>query len=72
MDIPWQALPEDTLTALIEEFVSREGTEYGWHDYSLADKVAQVRLQLKRGETRIDFDPDSETCNIVAADGRRP
>ena len=65
MDIPWQALSDETLTRLLEEYVSREGTEYGHHDYSLADKVAQVRLQLERGLARIDFDPDTGTCHIL-------
>lgn len=65
MRIPWQQLSEDTLDAVIEEFVSREGTDYGHHEYSLADKVAQVRLQLKRSEVCIDFDPDTETCHLL-------
>jgi uncharacterized protein len=68
MHIPWQALSDETLTALIEEYVSREGTDYGHHEYTLADKVAQVRLQLARGQALIDFDPDSSTCHILPAD----
>lgn len=65
MRIPWQSLAEDTLTALIEEFVSREGTDYGLHEYTLADKVNHVRDQLRRGDAEIDFDVESSTCNIV-------
>lgn len=65
MKIPWERLDADTLDAVIEEFVSREGTDYGQQEYSLADKVAQVRLQLKRGEAWIDFDPDTETCHLL-------
>lgn len=66
MEIPWQRLSDDVLDAVIEEFVSREGTEYGAEDYSLAGKVAQVRLQLKRGEAVVDFDPDTETCHLMS------
>ncbi|MEX0738407.1 MAG: YheU family protein [Pseudohongiella sp.] len=66
MQIPWQRLSTEVLDAVIEEFVSREGTEYGMEDYSLAEKVAQVRLQLQRGEAVIDFDPDTETCHLIA------
>jgi len=65
MEIPWQRLPEDTLNAVIEEYVSREGTDYGDNEYTLADKVAQVRLQLQHGQAIIDFDPDTETCNLL-------
>ena len=64
MLIPWDALPPDTLDSVIEEFVSREGTDYGQYEYSLADKVAHVREQLKRREAWIDFDPDTETLDI--------
>lgn len=66
MEIPWQQLSDDVLDAVIEEFVSREGTEYGAEDYTLAAKVSQVRLQLQRGEAAIDFDPDTETCHLIA------
>lgn len=66
MEIPWQRLSDDVLDSVIEEFVSREGTEYGAEDYTLAAKVAQVRLQLQRGEAVIDFDPDTETCHLIA------
>jgi uncharacterized protein YheU (UPF0270 family) len=50
---------------VIEEYVSREGTDYGLHEYSMADKVAQVRLQLERGIAWIDFDPDTQTCHLL-------
>lgn len=66
MEIPWQRLSDDVLISIIEEFVSREGTEYGNQDYSLEEKVAQVRLQLQRGVAIIDFDPDTETCHLIA------
>lgn len=65
MLIPWDRLSAEVLDAVIEEYVTREGTDYGPHDYSLADKVAQVRLQLKRGEAVIDFDPDTQTCHLL-------
>jgi uncharacterized protein YheU (UPF0270 family) len=65
MEIPWQRLSNEVLDGVIEEFVSREGTEYGAEDYTLAQKVAQVRLQLRRGEAVIDFDPDTETCHLI-------
>ncbi|HLT64503.1 MAG TPA: YheU family protein [Pseudohongiella sp.] len=65
MLIPWDRLSPEVLDAVIEEYVTREGTDYGPYDYSLADKVAQVRLQLQRGEAVIDFDPNTETCHLL-------
>ena len=68
MDIPWQRLSPETLDGLVEEFVSREGTEYGARDYSLEEKVEQVKRQLKDGRARIVYDPEVQTCHIVPAE----
>ncbi len=64
MEIPWRKLSDEALTAVIEEFVTREGTEYGARDYGLAEKVAQVRAQLRDGKLGLDFDPDSGSCQL--------
>ena len=66
MDIPWQHIQTDTLRRLIESFVTREGTDYGHKSYSLDEKVDQVLSQIKRGEAKITYDSDTETCNIVS------
>ena len=42
MIIPIEELSNDTLTAILEEFVLREGTEYGAEDVSLTQKIAQI------------------------------
>ncbi|HUR35085.1 MAG TPA: YheU family protein [Vicinamibacterales bacterium] len=58
-------LEPDTLRAVIESFVLREGTDYGLHETSLDTKVAQVMKQLRRGEAQITFDPATESVNLV-------
>jgi uncharacterized protein YheU (UPF0270 family) len=58
-------LEPDTLRAVIESFVLREGTDYGEHETSLDTKVAQVLRQLRRGEAHITFDPATESINVV-------
>jgi uncharacterized protein YheU (UPF0270 family) len=65
LNIPWQDLSEDALYGVIEEFVTREGTEYGASEISLRDKCHQVRQQLERGEALITFDETTQTCSIV-------
>jgi uncharacterized protein len=66
---PIRLAPDDlapgTLRAVIESFVLREGTDYGEHETSLEDKVAQVLRQLRRGEAHITFDLASESVNVV-------
>ncbi len=62
--VPKERLPAETLRRLIEEFVSREGTDYG-AEYSLDQKISHVQKQLDSGAALIVFDPESESVNIV-------
>ncbi|MGY8783771.1 MAG: YheU family protein [Pseudomonadales bacterium] len=64
MNIPFQDLKVETLTAIVEEFISREGTDYGDHEISLEQKVLQVMNQLQRGKIVVTFDPESQSCDL--------
>jgi uncharacterized protein YheU (UPF0270 family) len=64
IEVPAAELAPQTLQALVESFVLREGTDYGVEEVSLASKVAQVVRQLQRGEARIIFDPATESIDI--------
>lgn len=68
MIIPFEELAPDTLNAIIENFVLREGTEYGREDVALADKINQVRQQLKHGSALLVYSELHETVNIMPAD----
>ena len=65
MQIPYDKLSADALKAVIEEFILREGTDYGQNTYTLEGKVAQVMNQLEKGEIHIEFDPEDESINIA-------
>lgn len=65
MDIPYQAIPAETLGNMIEEFVTRDGTDYGELELTLEEKVAQVMSQLKLGKAAIQYDESLEICEIV-------
>jgi uncharacterized protein YheU (UPF0270 family) len=65
MFIPHTAVAKETLLAIIEEFVSREGTDYGQAAFSLESKVQAVLRQLESGQARLVFDSVSESCDIV-------
>jgi len=67
MIIPYQKLSSDALQALVEEFVTRSGTDYGCAETSLAEKTQQVMCQLEKGEAVIVYDTVLETCNITTA-----
>lgn len=66
---PIRVAPDDlapeTLRAVVESFVLREGTDYGPQETPLDTKVAQVMAQLRRGDAHILFEPASETVTIV-------
>ena len=68
MDIPYTELSDEALAGIIQEFILREGTDYGQQDYSFEDKIAQVKAQLQAGKIRVTFDSDSETCNLEKVD----
>jgi uncharacterized protein YheU (UPF0270 family) len=73
MRIPYTALSSESLRGIVEEFVTREGTEYGARDYSLEEKVNRVLRQLENEEIVIEYDPDSQTCNLLTREsGSRP
>ena len=66
IEIPWQSLSDDALMGVIQEYVTREGTDYGTQEYSLEEKCAAVRDQLRRGEAVITWNEGEQTCSIVA------
>jgi uncharacterized protein YheU (UPF0270 family) len=65
MKIPWQSLSEAALAGLIQEFVTREGTEYGAEEFNLEEKTRQVRLQIQAGEALIEFDVETQTTSVT-------
>jgi uncharacterized protein YheU (UPF0270 family) len=64
MLIPPAELEPDTLTRLIEEFVTREGTDNG-DDTPLQTRVLRVRQALSKQQAYIVFDPDSQQCQLM-------
>ena len=66
MEIPHERLDAETLRAVVEEFVTREGTDYGDRVCSLPEKVSDVMAQLKRGEAVILWDPATESLTLEA------
>ncbi|MBA6293032.1 YheU family protein [Colwellia sp. MB3u-70] len=68
MIIPLEQLSTETLNAIIENFVLREGTEYGSEDVSLSDKITQVRQQLTQGSALLVYSELHETVNILPTD----
>lgn len=69
MEIPHRRLSESALRGLVEDFVTRDGTDYGEAEVPLDRKVAQVLRQLEDREICVVFDPATETTSIVKRQG---
>ncbi|WP_286264542.1 YheU family protein [Thalassotalea atypica] len=65
MIIPIEQVAPEILENIIKEFVLREGTEYGAQDVAIADKIAQVKLQLQNGSAVLVYSELHETVNIM-------
>ena len=69
VEVPYTSLQPDTLRAIVEEFITRAGTDYGDRERSMDEKIADVMRQLRRGEAIVVFDPGTASVNIVPAAG---
>jgi uncharacterized protein len=67
VDVPFEALSPEALRNLIEEFVTREWSEWSDSGFSLQDKVEQVLRQLREKKVKVVFDITSNTANIVVS-----
>jgi uncharacterized protein len=63
--VPREALAPATLRALLVDFATRDGTDYGEVEATLERKISELEAQLVSGEIAITFDPLTETCNVV-------
>lgn len=66
--VPHASLSAEALRGVIEEFITREGTDYGLQEHSLAQKHDQVARQLAAGEVVIIFDVETEAVSLIRRD----
>ena len=67
VQVPIERLSAEAYTALLEEYASREGTDYGEREVPLADKVGQLKRQLSRGDISLVYDADSNQWDLLPA-----
>ena len=58
--IPIDELDMSTLRAVIEEYVTRDGTELS----DASGNIIKIEKQLRAGDAQIVFDLESESCSI--------
>ena len=74
VDVPSRIyrLSGESLQGLLEEFASRDGTDYGERETPLEERVAQLRRRLDDGELKLLFDLASETWDLLPKDEAGP
>ncbi|MGE4349320.1 MAG: YheU family protein [Candidatus Berkiella sp.] len=70
IDIPYKEIPAASLRRMLEEFVTREGTNYGEKEFLLDELVEQLKQQLISHRAIIQYDEISETFNIVSTENQ--
>ncbi|MEP4484699.1 MAG: YheU family protein [Halioglobus sp.] len=68
LEIPPARLQTDVLQALLEEFASRDGTDYGENETSLREKVNALHRQLLQGDIKLLYDAASEQWDLLPQD----
>lgn len=63
--VPPDRLAPEVLQALLEEYASRDGTDYGEREQTLETKTGQLREQLGRGELQLLYDTESEQWDLL-------
>jgi uncharacterized protein YheU (UPF0270 family) len=65
LEVPYDRIHPETLRNMIQEFVTRDGADWGDAGCTLEDKVEQVLRQLRDRKVKVVFDLTSQTANIV-------
>ena len=67
LQIPYEQLSEVALRGVLEEYITREGTDYGMIERGVESQLDKARSLLKAGKVIIIFDEVHERCQIVEA-----
>jgi uncharacterized protein YheU (UPF0270 family) len=63
--IPWKELSSQTLDSLLEEIVTRDGTDYGVQEKTTEQKVILARNQLKSGLATLYWNTELESATLL-------
>lgn len=61
-------LSAEALQGLMEEYVSRDGTDYGFVELTLDEKCQQLRKAIESKLLHIVFDTDTEMVDLIGSD----
>jgi hypothetical protein len=65
IEVPYRMLPGETLDALLEAFVTRQGYDTTDTGEGMRGWVGQLKTQLERGELLIAHDLQTESTEVM-------
>ncbi len=66
MQVPYSLLSPAALRAVVEEFVTRDGTD----NSAVEPRIEAILRQLDSGSVELHYDDDTSSCNIITSDGQ--
>ncbi len=67
MHVPHRLLTAGALRAIVEEFVTRDGTDHS----AVERRIELVLRQLDLGSVELHFEQETATCNILSTTNAR-
>ena len=67
-EIPYETLEQEVLLNLLEEIVTRDGTDYGLVELSTEQKVSEAYSSLKSGSAMLVFNEQTDTCSLCSSE----
>lgn len=65
VEVPYDQLAPETLRKVIEDIVTRDGTDYGAVEATLEQKSAALLRQLESGAAKLVVDLATETIGVM-------
>ncbi|GED21114.1 YheU family protein [Halomonas halmophila] len=65
IEVPYRMLPGETLDALLEAFVTRQGYDTSDTEQGMSGWTAQLKRQLENSELLVVHDLETETTEVM-------
>lgn len=65
IEVPSEALSVEALDGIIDNFILREGTDYGAQEVSRSAQIQRVQKQIDKGDVKIVYDPNTESVTLM-------
>jgi len=64
--VPPEQLSDDALGGVLQEYISREGTDYGLREVTFEAQLEHAKRAMLDGECILIFDRQTECCQLLS------